>query len=164
LFVIPLHHAAYDGVLEWAATATYSRGVPSTMPAAVPLPTVADVLAALRHAGCHGEAWFQVGDADAAPPLMQCPDPASCAHDGGLDLGEVSVHGAEQANLGLPLGFNTRVETVSFRKPSGAGALAAVCALVSVAGPQVVFDDSADRAFVVWPGEVEADLVQDWPW
>jgi hypothetical protein len=164
LFVIPLHHAVHDGVLEWAATATYSRGVPSTVPATVPLPTAADVLIALRHAGCHGEARFQVGDDDAAPPLMQCPDPASCARDGGLDLGEVGLRGAEQADFGLPLSSNTRVETVWLRKPSGAGALAAVCALVSVTGPQLVFDDSADRAFVVWPGEIEADLVQDWPW
>ena len=144
--------------------AGYSRGVPTTAPEAVPLPTVANVLAAFRDAGCHGEAWFTLSDAGASPPLRQCPDTVSCARKGGLDLGEVSLRGAGQAGFGLPLSSGARVETVSFRKPSGAGALAAVCALASISGPQLVFDDSADRVFVVWPGELEANLAREWPW
>jgi len=134
--------------------------MPDTVPAPVPLPTVAEVLAAFRDAGCHGEAWFQIDDA--SPPLSRCPDPASCARNGGLDIGEVTLRGAGQA--GLPLTSATEVETVSFRKPSGAGALAAVRALASVSGPQLVFDDSADQVFVVWPHEREADLALEWPW
>ncbi|GAA2713851.1 hypothetical protein [Actinoplanes palleronii] len=164
LFVIPLHQAAHGGVMEWAAAATPSRGFPSALPAPVPLPTVAGILVALDRAGCHGDPWFQIRDADAAPPLLRCPDPAFCARNRGRDLGEVSLHGAEQAGLGLPLSSDTRVETVSLRKPSRAGTLAAACAIASAAGPQLIFDDSGDQAFIVWPGESEADLAQDWPW
>jgi hypothetical protein len=164
MYVIAVHQAARDGVLEWAAAASRSRGVPDTVPAAVPLPTVAEVLTALHDAGCHGEAWFQVSDAEVAPPLRRCPDPVSCVRSGGLDIGEVTLRGAAQADFGLPLSTATRVETVSFRKPDGAGALAAVCALARVSGPQLVFDDSADTLFVVWPNEVEEDLAHEWPW
>jgi hypothetical protein len=42
--------------------------------------------------------------------------------------------------------------------------LAAVCGLASVAGPQLVFDDSVDQAFVVQPDEQVEELVQEWPW
>jgi hypothetical protein len=56
------------------------------------------------------------------------------------------------------------VDGVSFRKPSGVAALHAVCALTAVAGPLLVFDDSADQVFVVWPGERVEDLLKDWPW
>lgn len=164
LFVMAVHQAAQEGVLEWVAGASHSRGFPDTVPAAVPLPTVAEVLAAFHDAGCHGEAWFEVSDAEVSPPLRRCPDPALCQRNGGLDIGEVTLRGAEQAGRGVPLSSSTRVETVSFRKPSRAGALAAVCALASVSGPQLVFDGSADQVFVVWPNELEADLAQQWPW
>ena len=163
LFVIAAHQAAHDGVLDWADAASHSRGVPDTAPAAVPLPTVSEVLAAFHDAGCHGEAWFQVSD-DGSPPLRPCPDPESCARNGGLDLGEVTLRGAAREDLGRPLSSATEIETVSFRKPSAAGALAAVCALASVAGPQLVFDDSAEQVFVVRPGELASDLAQEWPW
>jgi len=46
MFVIAVHQAARDGVLEWAFTANHSRGVPDMAPAAVPLPTVVAVLTA----------------------------------------------------------------------------------------------------------------------
>ncbi|MFI7598861.1 hypothetical protein [Actinoplanes sp. NPDC049681] len=164
LFVMPVHQAAHDGVLEWVGAASHSRGVPDTVPAAVPLPTVAEVLAAFRNAGCHGEAWFQVRDAGVSPPLTRCPDPASCGREGGLDIGEVTLRGAERADGRVPLTSATRVVSMSFRKPSRAGVLAAVCALASVSGPQLVFDDSADEVFVAWPNELEADLAREWPW
>ncbi|GAA4733178.1 hypothetical protein [Phytohabitans rumicis] len=41
--------------------------------------------------------------------------------------------------------------------------LKAVCALAALAGPQLVFDESA-AAFVVRPGEETEDLEEDWPW
>ena len=164
LFVIAVHRAARGGVLEWAATASHSRGVPSTAPTAVPLPTVTEVLTAFHEAGCHGEAWFEISGAEAAPTLRECPDPGSCAGNGGLDIGEVALRGPAQAHFGRLLSTTTSVETVSFRKPTGAGALAAVCALARVSGPQLVFDDSADTVFVVWPNEVAGTLAHEWPW
>jgi hypothetical protein len=83
---------------------------------------------------------------------------------GGLDLGEVTLRGPAQADFGPLLGAAISVEVVSFRKPAGAGALAAVCALARVSGPQLVFGDSAETVFVVWPNEVAGNLAHEWPW
>ncbi len=53
---------------------------------------------------------------------------------------------------------------MSFRKPSGAAVLAGVRKPATTAGPQLVFDDSASRVFVVWPDECPEDVVREWPW
>src|SRR5689334_24227470 len=90
-------------------------------------------------------AWFEVSDLDAGLGLPGCPDPMSCADAGGLDLGEVSLHGAGQADSKHPLQTGTPVEGVSFRKPSGAAALHAVRALTAVTGPLLVYDPSGDQ-------------------
>jgi hypothetical protein len=47
------------------------------------------------------------------------------------------------------------VETVAFRKPKPAAVLKAACPLAALAGPQLVFDESATAAFVVQPGDLE---------
>ena len=56
------------------------------------------------------------------------------------------------------------VEGVSFRKPSGAAALHAACALTAVTGPLLVYEPSANQVFVVWPDEQAVDLAGEWPW
>jgi hypothetical protein len=88
----------------------------------------------------------------------------SCADAGGLHLGEVSIDVAGQASSKHPLQTGTAVESVSFRKPSGAAALRAVCALTAVTGPLLVYDPSGNQVFVVWPGERAEDLAGEWPW
>ena len=161
IHVIPLHDAAEEGVLAWAAAASSTRGVPLVAPAPEPLPSVADVLVSFRDAGCHGTAWFTVTDAAAAPALAECPDPRVCAETGGLDLGEVGLRAVGGSDAVSP---GDEVEAISFRKPSGVAVLTAVCRLASAAGPQLVFDDSADRVFVIRPNEDPDDLVGEWPW
>jgi hypothetical protein len=125
---------------------------------------VLDVLGAFQAAGCHGTAWFEVSDLDAGPGLPECPDSMTCASTGGLDLGEVSLHVAGQADDEHPLQAGATVEGVSFRKPSGAAALYAVCALAAVAGPSLVYGTSGDQVFVAWPNERAEDLAGEWPW
>ena len=164
LHAIPLHEAANEGVLEWAAAASSSRGVPDRASASTPLPTVADVLGVFGDAGCHGTAWFTIVEAEAAPSLTECPNPGACARVGGLDLGEVGLRVVGQGDIGLAVPSDARVKEISFRKPSGVAVLTAVCELTLIAGPQLVFDDLADRVFVVWPDELTEDLVREWPW
>ncbi|WP_328459329.1 hypothetical protein OHA21_26815 [Actinoplanes sp. NBC_00393] len=151
MHAVPLSGSTGAETLEWAASASFSRGVPEQMPASRPLPSVRDVLAAFRAAGCHGTAWFDlIGTAE---PLEECPDPGTCYSAGGLDLGEVRLSMVEAS-----------VEAVSFRKPVPVAVLTAASALASTAGPQLVFDDSADSLFVVWPGESAESLLAEWPW
>lgn len=164
LHVIALHELAHEGMVEWATAATVSRGVPARAPRPLPLPTVDEVLAAFRRARCHGSAWFAVRGVDPALLLPGCPAPARCAGTGGRDLGEVSLQAAGHPDRAEPMPPDAGIEQVSFRKPIGVAVLAAVCELASVAGPQIVFDDSADRVFVVRPGERAEDLMREWPW
>ncbi|MET7833402.1 hypothetical protein [Micromonospora sediminicola] len=163
LLVMPLHVAAADGALGWAADAGSSFGLPEELPPDRELPTVAQVLSAFREAGCHGVPWFRVVGPDPARDLPGCPDPATCASTGGRDLGEVSlgVDGADDDELVEP---DRAVRDVGFRKPSGAAALAAVVALASRAGPLLVFDDGGAHAVAVSPGDDPADLARHWPW
>lgn len=128
------------------------------------MPSVAEVLDAFRSAGCHGTNWFEIVGEETGSRLPECPGASSCASTGGLDLGEVSVYAAGKASSLPPIPADAVVETVTFRKPNTVAALSAVCALASVAGPQVVFDESAAEAFVVWPGEDVGELGDDWPW
>lgn len=163
LLVTPLHCAAENGGLEWAAEAESSFGLPEEPPAARELPTVAQVLSAFREAGCHGVPWFQVAGHDLTRDLPGCPDPATCASVDGLDLGEVSL-GVDGADGDEPVELNQAVTDVGFRKPSGRAVLAAAVALASQAGPLLVFDDSGEHVFVVSPGDDPTHLTGPWPW
>jgi hypothetical protein len=163
LLVTPLHVAVADGGLEWAAGVESSFGLPEEPPAARELPTVAQVLSAFGEAGCHGVPWFQVAGHDLARDLPGCPDPASCAAMGGLDLGEVSL-GVDGVDGDEPVGLGQAVTDIGFRKPSGSAVLAAVVALASRAGPLLVFDDSGEHVFVVSPGDDSTHLAAHWPW
>ncbi|MGK5672209.1 hypothetical protein ACSNOB_05110 [Micromonospora sp. URMC 106] len=124
---------------------------------------MAQVLSAFREAGCHGVPWFQVAGHDLTRVLPGCPDPASCAAMGGLDLGEVSL-GVDGADGDEPVELGQAVTDIGFRKPSGSAVLAAVVALASRAGPLLVFDDSGEQVFLVSPGEDSTHLAAYWPW
>jgi hypothetical protein len=164
LFVMPLHTLSREGMVEWIASAEFARGVPDSAPAPRPLPSVADVLEALRAAGCHGTNWFRVLGDDTGSRLPECREPSNCAGIGGLDLGEVSIYAAGQDSSLPPVPADAPIETVTFRKPNASASLRAVCALASLSGPQLVFDDSASGAFVVQPGEQAHELADEWPW
>ncbi|MEV5633547.1 hypothetical protein [Micromonospora tulbaghiae] len=163
LVVAPLHAVVADGGLEWAAGAESSFGLPDEPPAAGELPTVGEVLSAFGEAGCHGVPWFQVGGHDVTRDLPGCPDPATCASTGGLDLGEVTL-GVDGAAGDEPVELGQAVTDIGFRKPSGPAVLAAVVALASQAGPLLVVDDGGEHVFVVWPGDDSAHLATQWPW
>lgn len=163
MLVTPLHAVAADGGLEWAAGAESCFGLPEEPPAARELPTVAQVLSAFREAGCHGVPWFQVAGHDLTHDLPGCPDPATCASLGGLDLGEVSL-GVDGADGDEPVELDQAVTDIGFRKPSGTAVLAAVVALASQAGPLLVVDDSGEHVFVVSAGDDPTHLATHWPW
>ncbi|GAB2943184.1 hypothetical protein GCM10027280_34830 [Micromonospora polyrhachis] len=163
LLVTPLHTAVADGGFEWVAGAGSSFGLPEEPLSARELPTVAQVLSAFWEAGCHGVPWFQVAGHDLTRDLPGCPDPATCAAMGGLDLGEVSL-GVDGVDGDEPVELGQVVTDIGFRKPSGSAVLAAVVALASRSGPLLVFDDSGEHVFVVSPGEEPAHLATRWPW
>ncbi|MGI5183751.1 hypothetical protein ACQEVZ_46610 [Dactylosporangium sp. CA-152071] len=164
LFVVPADELTRDGMADWIASAESIRGLPERTPPVLPRPSVAEVLDALRAAGCHGTNWFEVVDEPAGSRLPECPGTAACTGDGTLDLGEASVYTAGQTSSLPAVAADAAVETVTFRKPNPAAVLRAACALAALAGPQLVFDESATAAFVIWPGEEPADLEGDWPW
>jgi hypothetical protein len=164
MHTVPLSSPAADEILEWTAAAPRRRGVPERLPGPAPLPSLHNVLAAFGAAGCHGSAWFRVTDAATGTLLAECPDPASCSRNGGLDLGEVSPTAVGYAGPDRPLPSEAAIEGTSFRKPAPGAVLAAMCALAPIAGPQLVFDDSAGTVFVVHPGERAEDLAAEWPW
>ncbi|WP_326560093.1 hypothetical protein [Micromonospora sp. NBC_01796] len=164
LFVVPLDGLSQDGMSDWIASAEFTRGIPEQVPQALPRPSVAEVLDAFEAAGCHGTNWFEVVGEDAGSRLPECPSPGTCASTGGLDLGEVSVYSSGETSSQPAVLADAAVETVAFRKPNPVAVLRAVCALASYAGPQLVFDESADQAFAVWPGEAAGELEDDWPW
>jgi hypothetical protein len=164
MHTVPLSSPAAGEILEWTASAPRRRGVPDRPADPAPLPSTRTVLAAFQAAGCHGEAWFTVTDAETAALLAGCPDRGDCSRAGGLDLGEVSLTAIGHAGPDQPLPANAAIEGTSFRKPASGAVLAAMCALAPVAGPQLVFDDSAETVFVVRPGERAEDLAAEWPW
>jgi hypothetical protein len=149
---------------EWVASADVTRGVPDQTPPVLPRPSIADVLAAFRAAGCHGTNWFEVVGEPAGWRLPECPGSDVCASGGALDLGEVSVRTVGRDSSIPAVAADAVVDTVAFRKPDPAAALKAVCALATLSGPQLVFDESAAAVFVVHPGEKADDLEEAWPW
>lgn len=164
MLAVPLHTLGVDGMAEWIAQTGRSRGLPDGVPEALPLPSAAVVLGAFRSAGCHGTNWFEILGEAVGSRLPVCQDPGGCGGAGGLDLGEVSLQSPGRASSLEPMSMDAAVEAVSFRKPNGAAVLQAVCALALIAGPQLVFDDQLDAAFVIWPGDRPEVLQVEWFW
>ncbi|GIE95401.1 hypothetical protein Ari01nite_28660 [Paractinoplanes rishiriensis] len=164
MHVVPLSGPTGAEVLVWAASAEFSRGVPEQIPDPLPLLSARDVLAALRAAGCHGTAWFKIVSDGTTEPLAECPDPHACYGTARLDLGEVRFTVAGQVEGDDGVEPEALIEAISFRKPNTAAVLAAAGALAVSGGPQLVFDDSADSLFVIWPGESAESLLAQWPW
>jgi hypothetical protein len=164
MFVVPLHRLTEEDGAGWVGSAEFIRGVPENVPPVLTLPPIAQVLDAFRRAGCHGANWFQIVGEDAGTRLPDCPGPGPRVDVGGMDLGEVSVYVAGQASSLPAVAADAPMAWVAFRKPNPAAVLRAVCALALLAGPQLVFDESADVLFVVWPGEDPDGLESEWPW
>lgn len=164
LLAMPVHVLARDGMVEWVSQVERSRGVPGDLPAIVALPTAAAVVDAFRSAGCHGTNWFVIVGEAAGSRLPERPDPGACAGNDGRDLGKVSLRSPGRPTGRDPLAPDGPVESVSFRKPNTSAVLRAVCALAQVCGPQLVTDDQADAAFVIWPGERADVLEPSWFW
>ncbi|WP_232666532.1 hypothetical protein [Pseudonocardia sp. TRM90224] len=163
IFAMPLHHAlAMDGGRDWIGSGRVF-GRLDLAPGPSDLPTAADVVSALRRSGGHGTPWFDIEGIDQSSILPSCQMPAECDAIGGHDLGEISLHRADERDTG-PLAPDVRIGCVSFRKPAGAAVLSAVVELVSVAGPTLAFCDS-DLDFVVVSMEDTVDAVAGrWPW
>jgi hypothetical protein len=164
LYVVPVDGLSRDGMAEWLASADFTRGIPEPASPIMPRPSIAEVLASFRAAGCHGTNWFEIVGEPAGSRLPECPGTDACPGDGALDLGEVSVYTTGRGSSVPAVAADAGVETVSFRKPNPGAVLRAACALAALAGPQLVFDESAAAAFVVRPGEETGDLEADWPW
>ncbi|MBB5873069.1 hypothetical protein F4553_006503 [Allocatelliglobosispora scoriae] len=154
ILATPLHSVQPD-VLEWAASASASFGVPGQLPPPHPLPVVAEVLTAFRKAGCHGTPWFRVDGLGAGFEL---------ASGGGLDLGEVTLQAPDWEDQEAPLTPESEVGSVGFRDPESTAALYAICALAQIAGAMLVFDTDCERVIVVWPGDSPVSLAEHWPW
>ncbi|MFG1925148.1 hypothetical protein [Cryptosporangium sp. NPDC048952] len=110
------------------------------IPAVTSRPSVAEVLDALRAAGCCGANWFAVLGEDAGARLPE---------DGGeFDLGEVTISSPGQETS---FAADARFESAAFRKPDPAAAQVAARAVASVAGPVLVLDEQGEHGFVVEP-------------
>jgi hypothetical protein len=176
MFVVPLHQIDHQELVDWSFDVSFAFGIPREPALPRSLPLVVDVLDAFARGGCHGTAWFEVEGLDLAATLPSCTGLAECAAAGWLDLGEVTLRepGAE-SDLGEPvpagddgkpalLDPESRVGSIAFRKPNPVAVLRAVTMLVGTAGPILVFDDLADRVFVVAPGDTYEGLAKFWPW
>ena len=155
LYAAPLHAA---GAYEWVTSPEVTaHRVPAQAPEPRPFPSLREVVAAFRAAGCHGDSWFRT-NGDPATVLPPCPG-LKCRTN---DLGEVSPTrktGGDN-DVWLP---DTPVESVGFRKPSGYAVLRAVCALTPATGPLLVADEDGE-VFIVSPGDQPEALEPDWPW
>jgi len=154
----PLHTMPDDDLRSWAGNARSRHGVPATATPAQALPTVTDVLAALRVAGCRGTAQFTVLGMDVSAWLP----PSSAGSADPNDVGETLLLPA----IGQPaLTPDRPVALVSFSYwRSGLAVLRALCALTPTAGPLLAYDDSARDLFVARPGERAEELAPHWPW
>lgn len=79
-------------------------------------------------------------------------------------MGLTLVSTLEVDGAGDELEPHHAVGHLGFRKPSGRAVLTAVVALVPQAGPLLVFDDSCEHVFVVWPDDDPVQLAAHWPW
>lgn len=128
LHAIPLHLSVNDDVLEWAASARFSRGVPDQPSEPESLPSVAQVLAVFAAAQCHGTAWFALCDSGASPALAPCPDPSAGVPARGLDLGEVSLHLMGQDQVASEVRSDALVEALAAWHDDGVGSMRHVSA------------------------------------
>jgi len=175
MFVVPLHQIDHQELVDWSFDVSFAFGIPPEPALPRSLPLVVDVLDAFARGGCHGTAWFEVDRLDIAAIFPSCTGLAECAAAGWLDLGEVSLREpdvdaglevAAEPDDGKPprLDPESRVGSISFRKPNPVAVLHAVTMLARTAGPMLVFDDLADRVFVVAPGDTYESLAKFWPW
>jgi hypothetical protein len=178
MFVVPLHQVDHQELVDWSFDVSFAFGIPREAATPRSLPLVVDVLDAFARGGCHGSAWFEVDRLDIAGILPSCTGLAECAAAGWLDLGEVTLRESDgrsgldgsgldvETDDGKPprLDPESRVGSIAFRKPNPVAVLRAVTALARTAGPMLVFDDLADRVFVVSPGDTPEGLAKFWPW
>ena len=128
---IVLHTMKPSELVEVARCSSIHR-LPEALPPPQPLPTVRDLLAALRESGTYGDHWFKV---KGAPPSPQAP------HDE-RHLGEISL-----TLPGFPLERPDEVEEsteligVGFRKGSLVAIFDALRAFSKVAGDICVLDN-----------------------
>jgi hypothetical protein len=178
MFVVPLHQIDHQELVEWSFDVSFAFGIPREPAMPRSLPLVVDVLDAFARGGCHGTAWFEVDRMDIAGTFPSCTGLAECAAAGWLDLGEVTLREPDDRPVGVEgldvpaeddgkppcLDPESRVGSIAFRKPNPVAVLHAVTALARSAGPLLVFDDLADRVFVVAPGDTYEGLEKFWPW
>jgi hypothetical protein len=101
-----------------------------------------------------GDSPSHSGDRDAATAGQRAHDTA--ARDAAV---------LDQPVLDPPvLDPESQVDSVAFRKPNPKAVLHAATQLARTAGPLLVFDDLADRVFVVAPGDTYDGLAKYWPW
>jgi hypothetical protein len=161
MVAMPLHLVATNGGWEWAASMNVVRGLPDHVPEPRPLPTVGEIVAGFRSAGCHGDAWFAVaGQPHGLPP---CVDPQACQAAHQLHLGEVTFEVPERGPTEAPQ-VDDPVSNIGFRKPLGIAVLRGLCAVAATGGSMFVFDDQVDRAFVVYPTDSPEATAAHWPW
>jgi hypothetical protein len=133
-------------------------GVPAVPPPRQPLPTVTQLVDAIKQSGCHGSAWFAIEGQD-APSIPPCPQ--SCD---GFDLGEVSLRVKDGTRNGDLVQWKSTVESIGFRKPSGTAVLRTISNLARYAGPFLVLDDGIEDVFVLDPLDDPTRLAAAWPW
>lgn len=156
-FVLPLHACPPD-VLDWVRESTGTE-IPENLPGPQPLPTVEQVLAGFRDAGCYGDAWYRIGGSD---DLILPSRPASPEPSLDLYLGEVSITIDGTTDRSAPVHLDDRVAGLSFRKPRE-GLLRAVSVMVALGGQQLVFD-TLGEGFLTGPDDSEEVLSSVWPW
>ena len=167
LHAIALHKAADEGLFEWAAAASSSRGVPDRAPTPIPLPFSHGRSDCLPRRGLprYGTVPFTVADVNAAPPLTEVPGiPAHVRVP--ADLTSARSVCAPSANPTPDWQCHPPPPSRpshSANRPASPYSTA-IYKLSSTAGPQLIFDDSADRVFVIRPDEPTEDLVREWPW
>jgi hypothetical protein len=173
MFVVPLHQIDHQELVDWSHVLSFAYGIPREPALPRSLPLVVDVLDAFAAGGCHGTAWFEVDRIDLSAAFPSCTGLAECAAAGWLDLGEVTlrepdsgveVGGGKDAGKPQPLDPESRVGSISFRKPNPDAVLRAAMMLTRSAGPLLVFDDQADRVVVVSPDDTQEELAKLWPW
>jgi hypothetical protein len=173
IFVVPLHQIDHHELVDWSLDVSFAYGIPREPALPRSLPLVVDVLDAFADGGCHGTAWFEVDRLDLAAVFPSCTGLAECAAASWLDLGEVTlrepgsdVEVGDEQDVSKPqrLDPQSRVGSISFRKPNPVAVLRAVTMLARSAGPLLVFDDTADRVVVVAPGDAYEGLATLWPW
>lgn len=129
-YAIVLHTMKHSDLLEVARRSSIHR-LPDTVPAPQPLPTVRDLLVALRGSGTHGDHWFKVKGAQPSPQ-----GPYDERH-----VGEISLTLPGSPREGDEVEESTEVIGAGFRKGSLVAIFDAMRAFSRVAGDICVLDD-----------------------